>query len=796
LAVAAGLAATIGVLAPSASAASKSIPAADTLRLEPISFGQGHPASGEIAVPILGAPPAVYAREKAAAAARAQAEARAHPRASQTRASAFSTALADVFNGLNAPGYSAASQLAAGGPGLTPPDSTGAIGPSDYIELVNARIVDFNSTDLSLKANADLSTFVSGTAACDPQIKYDPTTSRWFYVAIRCDGTASANTLYFGFSKETNPANLTTDWCRYAQGTTTAFQDYPKLGVDGTHIMIGVNEFAPSFDTARIFVYPEPTAGTIGTSCPAENGNVFGSSGTPLQTSLGDAASTPEPATVADNSGKGYVVAADMTGGPFSGDGSHIMVWQVTGTAAPFTLTPIADPSVTAFSLPANIPQPAPAPANDPIDASDSRLTNAVAANDPGAGDEAVWTEHTVDSGSGGTLVRWYELVPGASSVIVRQQGSVTDPSGWVFNGAIAPTTSGGAVINYNVGGPSQQVQVKAQSRIPGAPLGTMNSPTTLASSSDVDVDFSCPSVSHKSRPCRWGDYSAASLDPSNGSVVWGTNMFNGPQAGTAPQWATENFALTPTDVAPTASFTSSGTSADTPVSFNGTSSSDVDGTIASYSWSFGDGTTATGATPTHVYGKGGTYTVTLTVTDDGSKTSVPATNQVTVTDEPPTASFTSKPSGPGTGQPVTFNASASKDPDGSIVSHAWNFGDGATSSSASPKHVYKKPGKYMVTLGVADSNGLMNITSRQVTVKRAGISRLKIAHKTSSGATLLVTVNAPGTLTVGRAHKHVRGAGTVKFKLSSNGILTLKVAVEFKPAVGKAATKTLTIKF
>jgi PKD repeat protein len=164
--------------------------------------------------------------------------------------------------------------------------------------------------------------------------------------------------------------------------------------------------------------------------------------------------------------------------------------------------------------------------------------------------------------------------------------------------------------------------------------------------------------------------------------------MFNGPQAPSHDtQWATENFALTPTDVPPTASFTSSGTSADTPVSFNGTGSSDLDGTIASYSWNFGDGTTATGATPTHVYGKGGTYTVTLTVTDDGGKTGAAATNHVTVTDEPPTASFKSTPSGPGTGQPVSFNASASKDPDGSIVSHAWNFGDGATSSSASPKH-------------------------------------------------------------------------------------------------------------
>jgi hypothetical protein len=89
-----------------------------------------------------------------------------------------------------------------------------------------------------------------------------------------------------------------------------------------------------------------------------------------------------------------------------------------------------------------------------------------------------------------------------------------------------------------------------------------------------------------------------------------------------------------------------------------------------------------------------------------------------------------------------------------------------------------------------------MTITSHKVTVKRAGISKLKATHKTSSGTTLLVTVNAPGKLTVGHAHKRAHGAGTVKFKLSSNGQLTLALKVKFTPAVGKPVTKTITIKF
>jgi len=69
----------------------------------------------------------------------------------------------------------------------------------------------------------------------------------------------------------------------------------------------------------------------------------------------------------------------------------------------------------------------------------------------------------------------------------------------------------------------------------------------------------------------------------------------------------------------PTASFTYSCT--DLSCSFDGTGSSDPDGTIASYAWNFGDGTTGTGATANKTYASAGTRTVTLTVTDNAGAT-------------------------------------------------------------------------------------------------------------------------------------------------------------------------------
>src|SRR5207245_1332014 len=168
----------------------------------------------------------------------------------------------------------------------------------------------------------------------------------------------------------------------------------------------------------------------------------------------------------------------------------------------------------------------------------------------------------------------------------------------------------------------------------------------------------------------------------------------------------------------PVTSFTESATTAPTgtAISFDASTSHDPDGTIVSYSWNFGDGMTSTGATTSHSYTTAGSYTVTLTVTDNSGSTGM-STATKTITDRAPTASFTFTPANPTVGQTVTFDASSSMDPDGTITNYAWDFGDTSTGTGVTTTHAYAAAGTYTVTLTVTDNSGNTGTSSATITV-------------------------------------------------------------------------------
>lgn len=148
-----------------------------------------------------------------------------------------------------------------------------------------------------------------------------------------------------------------------------------------------------------------------------------------------------------------------------------------------------------------------------------------------------------------------------------------------------------------------------------------------------------------------------------------------------------------------------------TSFSFDGTGSTDPDAgdSVATYSWNFGDGFTASGSTVDHVYAAAGTYAVTLTVVDSRGKASAPVSRNVGVgslTNAPPVASFTFGPAS-GTAPVTATFTSTSTDGEGPIATWSWNWGDGTAGGTTSQAtHVFQSAGTFTVTLTVTDSGG------------------------------------------------------------------------------------------
>jgi len=153
-------------------------------------------------------------------------------------------------------------------------------------------------------------------------------------------------------------------------------------------------------------------------------------------------------------------------------------------------------------------------------------------------------------------------------------------------------------------------------------------------------------------------------------------------------------------------------------VAFSSNTSSDSDGTITAYSWNFGDGSeNSTDQSPSHTYSVG-TWTATLTLTDnDGATHTTPVTINSNA-NQAPVVNAVATPSSGKAPLPVAFSSAGSSDPDDSIASYEWDFGDGsAPSSAANPSHTYVL-GSYTATLTLTDQEGLTS--SKQVNVVAA----------------------------------------------------------------------------
>ena len=124
--------------------------------------------------------------------------------------------------------------------------------------------------------------------------------------------------------------------------------------------------------------------------------------------------------------------------------------------------------------------------------------------------------------------------------------------------------------------------------------------------------------------------------------------------------------------------------------------------TVISTNWDFGEGGQSTNTNPTYTYMNPGVYTVLLTVISAGGTDFEQKLQYITVYSIP-TATFTSS----GNGCSIPFSVSFSNNSSiGAGMSYNWSFGNGQTSTTQNPTHLYAANGTYTVTLTATNSFG------------------------------------------------------------------------------------------
>lgn len=150
-------------------------------------------------------------------------------------------------------------------------------------------------------------------------------------------------------------------------------------------------------------------------------------------------------------------------------------------------------------------------------------------------------------------------------------------------------------------------------------------------------------------------------------------------------------------------------------VTFDASSSSYPTGQIVSYEWDFGDGSPKRidVSQVTYKYTKIGTFTASVTaIASDNTR----STAEIPVNVRPVslTACFTSLPTSGEAPLEVEFDPKCST---GTVASYSWDFGDGGTTRTRKPTHVFNTPGNYTVTLEVADNQNVIDTFSENILV-------------------------------------------------------------------------------
>ena len=426
---------------------------------------------------------------------------------------------------------------------LFPPDSMGAVGPSQFIVAVNGRFRSYNkatgAADGYLDADPDVfwasvmtppTTGATATSTTDPRIRYDRLSGRWFITMVDTPyNTAVANRVMIAVSSGATITSSSSFKLFQFQnsavlptGNTSYFADYPSLGIDNNALYIGVNMFNSSGTfkgTTGFVVRKSTTLGTGPIVVTAFRGLV------PIGSPTAEGPYSPQGVDNYDPAAtEGYFIGASNIGN------TYLVLRRISTPGGSPTISANITITVPATEYPITVPHKGNTVSSSyygELDALDDRLFAAHLRNG------RLWTAHNIEVNTSGVATvgggrdgsRWYEIQNLTGTPSVVQSGTVFDSTATASNPksywipSLMISGQGHVAMGFSTAGTANYINAGTCGRLAGDALGTMRTPVVEYTASATAYNPSGDTGSSTGR--RWGDYSYTSLDPNDDMTMW-----------------------------------------------------------------------------------------------------------------------------------------------------------------------------------------------------------------------------------------------------------------------------------
>jgi hypothetical protein len=428
-----------------------------------------------------------------------------------------------------------------------PPDIHGAVGLTRSMTVTNNNYRVYEKASGAVVATVSIDDFWSPLAAVssgitfDPRVLYDPDNDRFIHAALN-GGVSADNRLFVAVSQAGDPAG---DYFYYAftVGTPNLAADFPVAGFNRNWLAVSVNMFGvgatpdPFQGNLVVLNYPAALAGTLnaGTRFVTADGVFFLPHGLAPAATLSPAENDLYVVNNFNNNAVGWLEMTKVTGTPAAPSlvpvraasaGSQIdsgTFWNSGDEGFTGNVLPQADASTTAGAAGNSLN----------INAGDARVANAVFRDGhlwlvpkigvPGAAD----ADGAVEPGEATQRVaaQWWQLT--AAGAVV-QRGRVEDPTASIQNGpfplndgshygwpSIAVNRNDDVLINFTEFEEDDYADAAYAFRLGTDPLNTTRAPVVFREGED---HYSAQDGFGRNR---WGDYTAAVVDPSNDRDLW-----------------------------------------------------------------------------------------------------------------------------------------------------------------------------------------------------------------------------------------------------------------------------------